>query len=40
MCFRQMQQVQGLNKNYENRSGPFIDTYSLIANIQYLYWMK
>ena len=36
MYSRQGQQVQGLNKNYEDRSVPFNDTYNLVESNQYL----
>ena len=31
-----MRQVQALNKNHEDLSGPLIDTYHLVGNTQYL----
>ena len=38
--FRQVQQVQALNKNYEDLCWPLIDAYKLAVTHQYLYLMK
>ena len=38
--FRQVQQVQALNKNYEDLCWPLIDAYKLAVTRQYLYLVK